>query len=136
MAYDANLLLFGTVGAETTVITTATNSAVVLVGRNRIVNVDARVDGTAGGTSPSLALVVQEGTTASGTAFTTVGTVPAITASMVSTTGGGTGPTTATFRTTKDYVRVVATPSTTSTFSGVEVRLRPTGEPAISGGNP
>jgi hypothetical protein len=132
MAYDNNLILEGSSTNDVVDISTNGNGTQMPeVGANRVFHADLRVAGTVGGTTPSLTYAIQESTTAAGTAWTTVGTFPAVTASMVLTTNVNTGPVSITFRTTKKFIRRTATVSATATFGSVSCRLRPTGEPAI-----
>lgn len=134
MPYDSLLVLTGTAGSEKTTMTTNVNGATVFVGRNRVFHADARVSGTIGGTTGTLTLAIVEQTTSSGTTFQTVARFPDITSSMGGTTimaANEQAIASITFRTTRDYIRFSATLSSTASASDVEIRLRPTGEPAI-----
>lgn len=132
MAYDSVLILDGDATSDVVNITTSANGTQMpAVGANRVFHADLRISGTVAGTSPSLTVAIQESTTAAGTAWTTVAAFAAQTASMTVTTNVSTGPASITFRTTKEYIRLTKTVSTTCTFGGVSVRLRPTGESAI-----
>jgi hypothetical protein len=139
MPYDTLLLMSGTSGAEGTTLTTNANGATVYVGKNRVVHADLRATGTIGGTTGTLTLAIVEQSTSSGTVFQTCGVFPNLTSVMVGTTvmaANEVAPSTITFRTTRDWLRFSATLSSTASASGIEVRLRPSGETVLTGGMP
>ena len=131
MAYDVNLILDGSSTSDVVDITTsAAATQYANGGANRVLHADLRVAGTAGGTNPSLTVILQEGTTANASTWSTIIAFAAQTASMDATNDVSSGPASVTFRTSKAYIRITKTVSSTATFGSVSVRLRPTGEPA------
>lgn len=135
MPYDDLLILSGTSGSQGTTLSTNVNGATVFVGRNRVFHADMRVTGTIDGTTGNLTMAIVEQSTSTGTAFQTIARFAAQTTVMqATTTAPAAAPNSVTFRTTRDYIRFSATLSSTAAASGVEIKLRPSGEPAISGG--
>lgn len=136
MAYDANLYLTGT--ASNPVVTLSTNSLATAAGvtslkTDQIYHADLRVYGTNAGTQATLQVAIEESASAT-TGYRTIAAFPLQTAGI--TTGGqvelgGNNSLAVTFRVTKQYVRYTATLSSTASFQGVSVRVRPVDAAAL-----
>ncbi len=133
MAYDANLFLLGTASNQVTSFSTnslATASGVTSLGTNRVFHADLRITGTIDGTTGTVNVAICESASAT-TNYNTVAAFPPQTSVMTNPNGFGSGPVSITFRTTKPFVRVAVTLSSTAAVTGLSVLVRPTGEAAI-----
>jgi hypothetical protein len=133
MAYDANLYITGT--ASNPEVSFATNSAAGAAGvtnlrTNAVYHADLRIVGTIDGTTGTVSVSIQESTSAT-TGYNTVAAFPPQTSVMTNANGFGSGPVSVTFRVTKPFTRVGVTLSSTAAVTGLSVRVRPTGEPAL-----
>lgn len=134
MAYDNLLYITGTASAQGATYATnslATAAGITALGTNRVYHADLRVTGTIDGTTGTATIAFCQSTAAT-TGYETIAAFPAIsTVHTGGTSGTRSGPVSITFRVTKPFVRLAVTLSSTAAISGVEVKLRPTGEPAI-----